>query len=313
MKRAMQEAQGAKVPAQPQVGEADPLAALGPATSTVKVTVVDEPSKIIYPRVTVTTSGEEKNIPKTSADLANATPVANAEEVEQLDQQINAVALSIVGEFQGRVETELLPLLYRMRSILPHGQWGRWYDAFCERHRIQWSIRTVQRKFQQLEDGWNEIPARTTGTRGGCIGGRGKGTLKTPEQIAAEKEYIDTVAQLQPAADGGNEQAKAIIADAKAKMDAVYNAAVAATGTAMVKDKPSAETRVNKRLASIVEIAERYIRVMERVVHTTPQTDRQKDDIEKARKSWRKVLQDARTLSWAVQVIEKQGEEEEAA
>ena len=71
-------------------------------------------------------------------------------------------------------------------------------------------------------------------------------------------------------------------------------------------DQPSAETRVNKRLAAIVEVAEKYIRVMERVVRSdaVTLTDRQQRDIEKASESWRKVLRDARELSWAAKIIE---------
>lgn len=147
--------------------------------------------------------------------------------------------------------------------------------------------------------------------KGDSKGGKG-GSSKNAAVTQAAKELADAKLKLGKSAENGSEQAKAILADYEKKHEAALVQALADT-TADSNAKPSSEFKVNKRLASIVEIAERYIRVMERVVHTAPQTDRQKDDIEKARKSWRKVLQDARTLSWAVQVIEKQDEEEEAA
>jgi hypothetical protein len=81
----------------------------------------------------------------------------------------------------------------------------------------------------------------------------------------------------------------------------------------VVAEEPKADLKINKRLAAIVEVAEKYIRVMERVVFskTVALTVRQRRDIEKATESWRKVLRDARALSWAVRVIEEQ--EEKAA
>jgi hypothetical protein len=147
--------------------------------------------------------------------------------------------------------------------------------------------------------------------KGDSKGSKG-GSSKNAAVTQAAKELADAKLKLGKSAEDGSEQAKAILADYKKKHEAALVQAQA-DATADSNAKPSSEFKVNKRLAAIVEVGERYIRVMERVVHTAPQTDRQKDDIEKARKSWRKVLQDARTLSWAVQVIEKQGEEEEAA
>jgi hypothetical protein len=238
------------------------------------------------------TSAEETIFQKTTADISNATPVATAEEIEQLDRKINSVALSIVGEFQGRVETELLPLLYRMRSILPHGQWGKWYAGFCERHRIQWSIRSVQRKFKQLEDGWKEGPTRINKSKNAAV-------------VEAGNLLADAKVQFGKSAEDGNEEAKAIIADyEKRHSDAVAQADATVDATA----KPSAEMRVNKRLAAIAEAGERYIRVMARVIYSdsVTLTDRQQHDLEKASEQWNKCLRDARELSWAVKVIEGQ-------
>jgi len=123
---------------------------------------------------------------------------------------------------------------------------------------------------------------------------------------AAQKALADAKAQLGASAEAGNEQAKAIIAGYE---KAVNDAAVVKPE----QTKSSPEMRVNKRLAAIVEVAERYIRVMERVVKDTTPTERQKKDIEKASEAWHKVLQDARQLSWAIKIIERQEEEEEAA
>jgi hypothetical protein len=120
-------------------------------------------------------------------------------------------------------------------------------------------------------------------------------------------------AQLGKSAEGGSEVAKAHIADYEKRYDdAVAAAEKKQADIAKVTEKPSAEMRVNRRLAAIVEIAERYIRVMERVVNTATVTDRQKKDLEKASEVWAKVLRDARELSWAVKVIERQ-EDGEAA
>jgi hypothetical protein len=230
------------------------------------------------------TLDQEINFQETPAELSNATSVATAEEIAQLDLTINSVALSIVGEFQGRVETELLPLLYRMRSILAHGVWGKWYAAFCERHRIQWSIRTVQRKFKQLEDGWREEAPRDKSA-----------IVQAASLLASAKE------QLGKSAEGGCEQAKAHIA----RYEQDYTDAVEAASAQPLK--ATSEHKVNKRLASIVEAGERYIRVMERVYNDTTLTDRQRRDLDKAKESWRVVLRDARELSWAVHVIDRQG------
>lgn len=260
-------------PSAPPAKDADPQTELVPATSA---------------------PVEEKSSVKTSADISNATPVANEEEIVQLDRKINSVALSIVGEFQGRVETELLPLLYRMRSILPHGEWGKWYAGFCERHRIQWSIRNVQRKFKQLEDGWKEGPTRINNSKNAAV-------------VEAANLLADAKVEFGKTVEGGSEQAKANIAQYEKEYADAVAAAKAEAGTATdTAKKPSAEMRVNKRLANIVEIGEKYIRVMERVVNSNAVTltDRQRHDLEKASEPWRKCLRDARELSFAVKVIE---------
>lgn len=95
---------------------------------------------------------------KTSVVPSNATNVASEEEIEQLEREIDDKATEIIGQFQDRIEYELLPLLYRMRGLLPHGEWGDWYERFRKRVRLKWALRTVQRKFKELEDGWNIDP-----------------------------------------------------------------------------------------------------------------------------------------------------------
>lgn len=122
----------------------------------------------------------------------------------------------------------------------------------------------------------------------------------------AQKALADAKAQLGTSAEAGNEQAKAIIAGYE---KAVNDAAVVKPE----QTKSSPEMRVNKRLAAIVEVAERYIRVMERVVNDDTLNERQRKDIGKVRLAWRKVLRNAQELTFAVRVIERQEEEEEAA
>jgi hypothetical protein len=96
--------------------------------------------------------------PKTPPDISNPTNVANEEEIAQLEREIDDKATEIIGHFTNRIEYELLPLLYRMKSLLPHGEWGKWYERFRKRVRLNWTMRTVQRKFRELEDGWNDDP-----------------------------------------------------------------------------------------------------------------------------------------------------------
>jgi hypothetical protein len=141
-------------------------------------------------------------------------------------------------------------------------------------------------------------------------GGKGGASHKkvSPTVAEAANNLAEVKKKLGSAADSENEQAKAIIGQyEKAYADAV---AKAGESGSPAKEKPLAETRINKRLVSIVEAGERYIRVMERVVNskTITLTDRQRKDIQKASEPWRKVLRDARELCWAVKVMEKQVE-----
>ena len=253
---------------------------------------------------------EGKKFSKTPAKDSKTTLVVSdpEEELRKLCDEADAKAKELLAPYyalQVRISGELFPILLRIKSLLPHGEWTPWYENFCQRHHITTSLRTVQRAFADLTD--NKLLSDGTSRSNPS---RNAAALKQAAEMLAL-----TKAELGKSAEGGCEQAKAIIAsEEKNYADAVTAAAKEQQATAgNAEVKPSPEMRVNKRLASIVEIAERYIRVMERVVHTAPQTERQKDDLEKTRKAWRKVLQDARTLSWAVQVIEKQDDEEEAA
>jgi len=95
---------------------------------------------------------------KTPPDISNPTNVANEEEIAKLEREIDDKAAEIIGQFTDRIEYELLPLLYKMKSFLPHGEWGKWFERFRKRVRFQWTMRTVQRKFRELEDGWADDP-----------------------------------------------------------------------------------------------------------------------------------------------------------
>ena len=205
MRKTRQESQYAEAQAQPPAGEADPRAALEPATATTNlcpecgkpyvsvasthIRVESDPTRhrVLYQHQEVIDSTGKENdgpaikswgclsdtaapadtpanppeiiSPKTPPNISNPTNVANAEEIEQLEREIDAKATQIIGQFTDRIEYELLPLLYRMRNLLPHGEWGNWFDRFRKRVRLQWTMRTVQRKFKELEDGWNDDPA----------------------------------------------------------------------------------------------------------------------------------------------------------
>jgi hypothetical protein len=144
--------------------------------------------------------------------------------------------------------------------------------------------------------------------KGDSKGSKG-GSSNNAAVTQAAKELADAKVKLGKSAEDGSEQAKAIIADYEKKHEAALVQAQAEDSNA----KPSSEFKVNKRLAAIVEVGEHYIRVMERVVNSNAVTvtDRQKKDIETASQAWRKVLRDARELTWAIKTIERQ--EKEAA
>jgi hypothetical protein len=121
----------------------------------------------------------------------------------------------------------------------------------------------------------------------------------------AAENLADAKAQLDRAAEGGNEHAKTIIQQCEQDYaDALAKAEADSKGD--VTKKSLAETKINKRLAAIVEVGEKYIRVMERVVYSDAVilTDRQRHDLKKASEPWRKMLREARELSWAVKILE---------
>lgn len=172
-------------PSAPPAGDADPQAALVPAIPT---------------------------------DVANATNVANDLRTlnrEQLEKKIEAKATEIVDQFTNRMADELFPMLYAMRSQLRHGEWGKWYAAFCERHPINLTLRSVQRKFAELEAGW-----------GVKVVSRGQTKKVSPAVKQAEQLLSDAKEAFGKAADGGSEQAKATIAQYEQEYaDAVTTAA----------------------------------------------------------------------------------------
>ncbi len=275
-------------PSAPPAGEADPQAALVPAKAT---------------SVTVT------QVKK----LANLTSI-------ELDAYIKDKALRCQRHVAGfaRRATELYLALFEMEGRFNKQQGARTdlkellAQTWTEYVEGSGANYDSYRKWKsRMDAATKQLGVVVAPDKGDSKGSKG-GSSKNAAVAQAAKELADAKLKLGKSAEDGSEQAKAILADYEKKHEAALVQAQAHT-TADSNAKPSSEFKVNKRLAAIVEVGERYIRMMERVVHTAPQTDRQKNDIEKARKSWRKVLQDARTLSWAVQVIEKQDEGEEAA
>ena len=273
----------------PPMGNADPLTELGPAT----------PASV-----------EEIISLKTPPEISNATVVVSVEEEElrKLCDEADAKAKELVGPYhalQVRISGELFPILLRIKTLLPHGEWTPWYENFCKRHHITTSMRTVQRGFAELTGDrlLTDGKPGTKSTRNGV-------TPSEPEAVViARRELTQLEKQIGTSPTAGeakqlHDEYKQRLADAEA---AAANEAVAKADAAPKNiAKSSPETRVNKRLAAIVEIAERYIRVMERVVYSDAVTldDRQQRDIEKAKEPWRKCIRDAREVSWAVRVIE---------
>ena len=214
---------------------------------------------------------------KTPREISKTTDVANADEISHLGRDINDLMTKLVAQHNrwlGRVDTELLPLLYRMRGLLPHGQWGAWYKAFCTHWRITMTMRTVQRKFAELEAGWNGSPSPSRSP---------SPTPELPEAtlLAQAKE------QFGASAAAGNEQAAGIIAQYQAD----YEAAKARKDT----ERPAID---HGKLVSIVEIGEQYIRVLERIVFsaTVALSENQRNALQKPLEAWRKVLRDVRGM-----------------
>lgn len=172
-------------------------------------------------------------------DVSNTTDVAN--ERETLEREIDDKATEIIGQFSSRIEYELLPLLYRMRGLLPHGEWGNWFERFRTRVRFQWTIRNVQRKFKELEDGWKADPAAKP------IRNLPSPAL-TQEQATAAKNLADAKEQLGPAADAGNEPAAAILAG----YEEAYAKAMADTASEVETAGPISAEEVYKLLAPLL-------------------------------------------------------------
>jgi hypothetical protein len=278
-------------PTLPSAGSADSLAGVGLATSTAG-------------------NGEEINSSKTPKTESQTTTVVSAEEEElrELCNEADKKAKELLGPYhalQVRISGELFPILLRIKTLLPHGEWTPWYENFCKRHHITTSIRTVQRGFAELTG-----DRLLTDGKPGAKSARNGVTPSKPEAVViARRELTQLEKQIGTSPNAGeakqlHDEYKQRLADAEATAanEAVAKAEAAPKNIA----KSSPETRVNKRLATIVEVGERYIRVMERVVNSNAAalTERQQNDLQKASESWRKVLRDARELSWAARVIE---------
>lgn len=284
-------------PTIPPAGVADPRAALVPATS----------SSVTVPQVAKLADLSSAELDAYIKDRA----VRCERHVAGFARRVSELYLALF-EMEGRfnkqqgARTDLKELSAQTWTEYVEGS-GANYDAY--------------RKWKSRMNAATKQLGTVVDPDGGSKGKGGASRTQSNSVAEAAKNLAEVKEKLGSAAEGSdNEQAKAIIgqyekeyADAVAKDTDVVAKAVESGTKTDAKVKPPAETKVNKRLAAIVEVAERYIRVMERVVDSkavTP-TDQQQRDIEKARESWRKVLQDARTLSWAVRVIEEQ--EEKAA
>ena len=276
-------------PTLPPMGDADPQAVPVPATSTpVTVTQVKTLADL--------TSVELDAYIKDKAIRCQRHVAGFARRVSELYLAL----FEMEGRFkkQQGARTDLKELTAKTWTKYVEGS-GANYDAY--------------RKCKSRMNESMELLGGTVSSDSNSKGGKGGASRRQSNSTVAEaaKNLAEVKKQLGPAADKENEQAKAIISQSqKAYDDAV---AKANEPNSTIKEKPLTETRVNKRLAAIVEIAEKYIRIMERAIQSDAftLTDRQKRDIEKARESWRKVLLDARELSWAVRVIEGVIEEQE--
>lgn len=237
----------------PQAGMADPSAVLEPAHAE----DIEMRHQVAFDEIRLISRAIDDVMVELAAD---ATNVVQAEDA-----------------LVGRVEDELIPLLFKMRTLLPHGQWIPWYKAFRTRYKKVAGLRQVQRGFRKLKglDSKKKKPEKAA---------------DIPEAIAladAERELGQSAAQ-------GNLQAKAIIAECRA----AYEAAKARKGA---EHPPIGR----ERLASIIETAERYVLALERMV-CSAYTEEQMKHLQKPREAWRKILRDdARGFRWP--------DEEEAA
>jgi hypothetical protein len=287
MRSKKQQTQPDIAPAQPPAGDADPQAVLEPAKSTpVTVTQVKKLADLTSVELDALIKDRAKRCERHVAGFA---------------RRVSELYLALF-EMEGRFNKQ-----QGARSDLkelPAQTWTDYVEASgvspdaYRKWKSRMNAATKQLGTVVVPDGGN--------------GGKNRGANRNAAVSQAAKELAEVKEKLGKSTEDGSEQAKAIIADYEKKHEAALAKAQADSAVGK-KEKPSPEFKVNKRLVAIVEVAERYIRVMARVVHTASQTDRQKKDIEKAAEAWNKVLRDARELSWAIKTIERQEEEEEAA
>jgi hypothetical protein len=187
-------------------------------------------------------------------------------EYEALDTDINertAKWMTRFADVMAEFEEEILPLLDRMNSLLSHHSlmhtpglpgWGAWYANFSRSIKLNWHMRTVQRKLAKYRgEDYRGEGSMPTGARG---------TSLTPEQATAAKLLADAKEQFGKSAAEGNEQAAAIIAEYEKAVD---------DASAEVADVPTPPVRTTeeknrehlsffvKRLGSISEALQQVV------------------------------------------------------
>jgi len=146
-----------ETPTTPPAGDADPRAALVPATSAAEI--ISEES--------TDNSGE---VVPNGASLTNAEIETALEEFEKLDKEAFEKADELADAYQEvvrRFKDELLPIVYRAWEFLSQRGamhipglplWTVWRDRLLARLTVKMSVRTLQRRLKEIRDLTNPEP-----------------------------------------------------------------------------------------------------------------------------------------------------------
>lgn len=165
-----------------------------------------------------TTTALEIISPKSPREISKTTDVAteHKDELRELCNEADAKAKQLLGEYhavQVRISGELFPALLRIKTLLPYGEWETWYEAFCKRHHITTSMRTVQRAFAALTSPDRLLTTRKVPARRTAAAGEDTSAIEQARANLAEAKQ-----QLGPSAEAAHEPSKAILAQYEAEL-----------------------------------------------------------------------------------------------
>ncbi len=156
--------------------------------------------------------------PKSPREILKTTDVATEreDELRELCNEADAKAKQLLGEYhalQVRISGELFPVLLRIKTLLPYGEWETWYEAFCKRHHITTSLRTVQRAFAALTSPDRLLTTRKAPARRTAAAGADTSAVRQARANLAEAKE-----KLGASAEAGHEPSRAILAQYEAEL-----------------------------------------------------------------------------------------------